>query len=68
MPIKDRPRRDIDSNTEWPDIKEPQARLVSIPIGSGPDVDDDEDPDEDALASQDRAVERWLNGAVRGRH
>lgn len=68
MPIKDRRRRDIDSNPEWPDLKESQARLVSIPIGSDPDLDDEDDPDEDALASEDRAVERWLNGAVRGRH
>jgi hypothetical protein len=39
---------------------------VSIPIGAGPDVEDDED-DDDAAGVQDRAVQRWLNGPARDR-
>ena len=66
MPVKDRPRRDIDPNSEWPQIKDSlESRFVSIPIGSDPDMDDE---DEDVPPSQDLVVERWLNGTHRVRH
>ncbi len=36
---------------------------MSIPIGSGPDVEDDDDED-DPVGPRDSVVERWLNGSV----
>lgn len=67
MPVKDRPGGDTNSKIESPGLKDAQeTRFMSIPIGSGPDVDDDEDED-DAAGTQDRVVERWLNGSVRVR-
>jgi len=67
VPGKDRPGGDPSSRIESPGLKDAQeTRFISVPIGSGPDVEDDED-EEDSAAQQDRAVERWLNGAVRTR-
>ena len=66
MPGKDRPRGDNGSSVESPSPKDGQKqRFASMPIGAAPDVEDDED-DEDAEL-RDTAVERWLNGSVRGR-
>ena len=67
MPVKDRPGGDRNSGIESPSLKDAQeARIVSIPIGSGPDVEDDDDED-DAAARRDSVVERWLNGSARVR-
>ena len=67
MPVKDRPGGDTNSRIESPGLKDGQeTRFVSIPIGSGPDVEDDED-EEDPPEPQDRVLARWLNGSVRAR-
>ena len=67
MPVNDRPGGDTNSSIESPGLKNTRdTRLVSIPIGAGPDVEDDED-DDDAAGVQDRAVQRWLNGPARDR-
>lgn len=67
MPIKDRPGGDPNSRIESPSLKDAQeTRIVSIPIGSGPDVGDDDDED-DSVGPRDRVVERWLNGSARVR-
>jgi hypothetical protein len=66
VPVKDRPGGDTNSRIESPGLKDAQeSRIASIPIGSGPDVEDDDE--DDAAVPRDRAVERWLNGAVRVR-
>jgi hypothetical protein len=65
--VKDRPGGDTNSRIDSPGRKDAQeTRFVSIPIGSGPDVEDDGD-EEDPAGPQDRVVERWLNGSVRAR-
>jgi hypothetical protein len=67
VPVKDRPGGNPNSRIESPGRKDAQeTRFKSIPIGSGPDVEDDEDEDEVA-GLQDRVVQRWLNGSVRAR-
>jgi len=67
VPVKDRPVGDTNSKIESPRLKDPQeTRFISVPIGSGPDIEDDED-EEDAAGPQDRVVERWLNGTGRSR-
>jgi hypothetical protein len=67
VPVKDRPGGNPNSRIESPGLKDGQeTRFKSIPIGSGPDVEDDEDEDDQA-APQDSIVERWLNGSVRAR-
>jgi len=64
VPVKDRPRGDTNSGPESANLKDsPDTRIVSIPIGSDPDVDDDED----TPATKDVVVERWLNGYLRVR-
>jgi hypothetical protein len=66
VPVKDRPGGDRNSGIESPSLKDGQeTRIVSIPIGSGPDVEDDDD--DDPVAPQDSVVERWLNGSARAR-
>ena len=67
MPVKDRPGGDPNSRIESPSLKDAQeTRIVSIPIGSGPDVGDDDDED-DSVGPRDSVVERWLNGSARVR-
>jgi len=67
VPVTDRPRGDNNSEIESPGLNDAQnTRLVSIPIGSGPDTDEDADED-DPAAPRDQIVERWLNGPVRMR-
>ena len=68
MPVKDQPGGDTNSRDESPGLKDArETRFVSIPIGSGPDAEDDGEDEEDSAGPRDRAVERWLNGAVRVR-
>jgi hypothetical protein len=67
VPVKDRPGSDPKSRIESPGLKDAQeTRFISVPIGSGPDVEDDEDEDDPAVP-RDSVVERWLNGSVRAR-
>ena len=67
MPVKDRPGGDRNSGIESPSLKDTQeTRIVSIPIGSGPDIEDDDDED-GLVGPRDSVVERWLNGSARVR-
>jgi len=48
VPVKDRPGGDRNSGIESPSLKDTQeTRIVSIPIGSGPDIEDDDDEDKE---------------------